>query len=389
VSSPTLADSAAAPVPSQDTDADLDARSGDPAGRAGAADSGSPAPDPDGRTCSNCGAKLEDGQDWCLNCGSGTPDSLGSGGPGWRSATTVLAITGALVLGAAAAGYAALSKSSPRRPAQRVITVAQAPPTVLPGTPGASTPGTGTPGTSTPGAGVPGTSTPGASVPSTGVPAAGVPAPAPVKPLEGKTTLPKIPLTAPTPKPAQTTPSKTGTGTGTTPSKSSTEHEPAEPAEPTPMLLDTNAAATYNPYHYPASEFGDPGLAIDDEASTAWTARVNPAVAPRMAEGLSINLNSDQKVGELALITSTPGMIVQVYGATGSTLPGSIVDPGWIPLSSPLAAKRGKTHIKLHDSTTGFHYVLLWISEAPASAVGTPKAPGHVAVNELELFPAQ
>lgn len=327
---------------------------------------GSPtsSPAPGTPTCANCGAELEDGQDWCLQCGTARPGGLDSGGPGWRSATTVLAVTGALVLGAAAAGYAALSKSSPRRPPARVVTIAQAPATVAPST-------------TTPGITTPAASTPPASVPTT---------PTPSKPVESKSTLPKIPLTAPTPKSLHTTLPKTEAG-GT--DKSTTKSTSEQEAEPTPILLDTNAASTYNPYGYPASEFGDPGLAIDNEASTAWTARVNPAVAPRMAEGLVIDLNSVQKVGQVALLTSTPGMVVQVYGATGKTLPNSIVDPAWVPLSSPRAAKKGKTHIKLHGAGKGFRYVLLWISEAPASAVGTPQAPGHVAVNELELFPPQ
>ena len=326
--------------------------------------SSSPSPAPGARTCANCGAELQDGQGWCLQCGAARPGSLDSGGPGWRSATTVLAVTGALVLGAAAAAYAALSKSSPRKPAARVVTIAQAPATVLPSTP---TPGITTPSTSTP-------------------PASVQPTPTPIKPLEGKATLPKIPLTAPTPKALHTILPKTEAGgTGKSPTKSSSEQEP----EPTPILLDTNAAGTYNPYGYPASEFGDPALAIDNEASTAWTARVNPAVAPRMAEGLVIDLKSVQKVGQVALLTSTPGMVVQVYGATVHSLPSSIVDPAWVPLSSPRAAKKGKTQIKLRDASKGFRYVLLWISEAPASAVGTPQAPGHVAVNELELFPPQ
>ncbi len=112
----------------------------------------SPSPAPGARTCANCGAELQDGQGWCLQCGAAGPGSLDSGGPGWRSATTVLAVTGALVLGAAAAGYAALSKSSPRKPAARVVTIAQAPATVLPGTSG---PGITTPSTSTPPASVP------------------------------------------------------------------------------------------------------------------------------------------------------------------------------------------------------------------------------------------
>jgi hypothetical protein len=324
----------------------------------------SPSPAPRTHTCANCGAELQDGQGWCLQCGAARPGSLDSSGPGWRSATTVLAVTGVLVLGAAAAGYAALSKRSPHKPPARVVTVAQAPATVLPGAP---TPGITTPSTSTPPAGV-------------------QPTPTPIKPLEGKATLPKIPLTAPTPKPLHTILPKTEAGgTGKSPTKSSSEQEP----EPTPILLDTNAASTYNPYGYAASEFGDPALAIDNEASTAWTARVNPAVAPRMAEGLVIDLKSVQKVDQLALLTSTPGMVVQVYGANGHALPNSIVDPAWVPLSTPRAAKKGKTQIKLRDAGKGFRYVLLWISEAPAAAVGTPQAPGHVAVNELELFPPQ
>ena len=33
-----------------------------------------------------------------------------------------------------------------------------------------------------------------------------------------------------------------------------------------------------------------------------------------------------------------------------------------------------------------YRFIVLWISQAPASAVGTPQAPGRVSVNELELF---
>jgi hypothetical protein len=359
-----VADSAKTPTPDQQAGTGEEPERSESATSGEAPGSRSPSHGAGARKCANCGAELQDGQGWCLHCGAARRGSLESGGPGWRSATTVLAVTGVLVLAAAAAGYAALSKRSPRKPAARVVTIAQAPATVLPSTPA-------------PGVTAPGTSTPPASV---------QPTPTPIKPLEGKTTLPKIPLTAPTPKPLHTILPKTEAGgTGKSPTKSSSEQEP----EPTPILLDTNAASTYNPYGYPGSEFGDPALAIDNEASTAWTARVNPAVAPRMAEGLVIDLKSVQKVGQVALLTSTPGMVVQVYGATGHSLPSSIVDPAWVPLSTPRSAKKGKTQIKLHHASKGFRYVLLWISEAPASAVGTPQAPGHVAVNELELFPPQ
>jgi hypothetical protein len=156
-------------------------------------------------------------------------------------------------------------------------------------------------------------------------------------------------------------------------------------------MLDTDAASTYNPYNYPATEFGDPSLAIDGDPSTAWTAQVNPAVAPKMAEGLVIDLKTARRLSAVQLITSTPGMSVQVYGANGHTLPASITDPAWVQLSPFLVEPKRKVHIKLRDSTKAFRFVTLWISKAPAASVGTAPdrvPPTHVSVNELELFPA-
>lgn len=332
------------------------------------------------RACAHCGAALDEGQDWCLQCGTAVPGSLDGGGPSWRSATTVLAVTSVLVLGAAAAAYAALTQPSPHKPAPRVVTVAQAPPT----TPGAAIP----PGTTT----TPGTATP--STPNAGTPGT----PTTIQPFPGTAAPPKIPLTAPTPKssgpavptiptgkshapahePGASNPPKTPTKAGGTPTE-----------QKTPILLDTNAALTYNPYGYPASNFGDPRLAIDGETGTAWTALLDPAVAPKMAEGLVIDLNTARRVGSVTLITSTPGMTVQVYGANGHTLPASITDPAWVSLSPAREAKKRTTRIALHHSSRAFRFVTLWISRAPASSVGTATAPGHVSVNELELFPAK
>jgi hypothetical protein len=305
---------------------------------------------------------MHDGQDWCLQCGAGAPGSLGA--PGWRSGATILLATVVLALGAAVAAYAALNKSTPK--AQTVTTtVAQATP------PAATTPAT--PTTTTPGA---------ATVPKTVKP---------VKPL-GKTTPPKIPLTAtPTPKSSTTSPSTTPTKTSTTPtttagSETGSSSESTE-VEPTPILLDTNAASTYNPYAYPVSEFGDPSLTIDGDSSTAWTAQVEAATAPKMAEGVLVNLKSGQKISKLKLITSTPGITVQIYGAHGATLPSSITDAAWIPLSHSQVIKKRHATIKLRDASRSFTYVTLWISKAPSTS--TPQAPGHVSINEIELFPTE
>jgi hypothetical protein len=161
-------------------------------------------------------------------------------------------------------------------------------------------------------------------------------------------------------------------------------------AKEAPALeLDTNAASTYDPYSYPAANFGDPSLAIDGDTSTGWTAQVEPSVAPKMAEGLAIDLRSEHKLASVKLHTSTPDMTVQVYGANGHVLPASITDSAWVPLSHALTVKKTTTTIKLRDTTKAFRFIVLWISRAPESAVGTPQAPGHVTVRELELFPAK
>ncbi len=296
-----------------------------------------------------------------MQCGAGAPGSLDGDAPGWRSAATILAVTAILVLGAAAAAYAALTKEGPHKP--RPVTVAVAAPPV------SATPVPATPGTVTP---TPTPATPGALPPVAKTPA--TPSSNPL--FTGSAKPPKIPLTAPKSSPTATAPepeSSGGTSTGKTPAA---------------IVFDTNAATTYNPYSYPASEFGDPSLAIDGDPTTAWTAHVNPAVAPKMAEGLVIDLKTARRLSAAGLVTSTPGMSVQVYGANGHTLPTSITDPAWVQLSSYVVTKKRSTHIKLRDSTKAFRFVTLWISKAPAASAGTP-APAHVSLNEFELFPAK
>jgi hypothetical protein len=186
-------------------------------------------------------------------------------------------------------------------------------------------------------------------------------------------------VTTPTHPATTTTPA--ATHTTSTPSTSTTPAEALSEA----IVVDTNAATVYNPDGLPAASFGDPTLAIDGETVTAWTALVEPAVAPKMAAGLLVDLKSAQRLATLALITSTPGMSVQVFGSTAAAAPASITAPGWVRLSKLVVAKH-TTRIRLSKPKQGFRFVVLWISKAPASAVGSAQAPGHVRVNEVELF---
>jgi hypothetical protein len=296
------------------------------------------------------------GQDWCLQCGAGAPGSLSD--PGWRSAGAVLGVVALLALAAAVAGYAALEKS-PKKAALVTQTVA-----VAPVTPAATPAAPATPATPAAKAALPAT---------------------PVKP-------PKIPLTAATPKAANpktttTTPANKTTTTPTTPAKSETGGA-GEESKPVALLLDTNAASTYNPYNLPVTGFGDPSLTIDGDTSTAWTAQVDPATAPAMAEGLLIDMRIPQRLGSVELITSSPGMTIQIYGANGASEPSSITAPGWTRLTHSITLHKRHVHLSLLDAKHSFRWLTLWISKASPASVGTAQEPGHVSINEVELFPA-
>ena len=149
--------------------------------------------------------------------------------------------------------------------------------------------------------------------------------------------------------------------------------------------MDTNAASVYNPYAYPATLFGDPSLAIDGEAATAWTAQVQPTVAPKMAEGLVLDLKSPEKLGSVVVKTTTPGITVEVYGAVGKTLPASISDPAWNRIVGLKVLKKKNTTLALKTKGKGYRYIVLWLAKAPISS--TAANPGTVAINEFELFP--
>jgi len=351
------------------------------------------------RKCAKCGAAMQPLQDWCLQCGAGAPNSLAR--PSRTAAMVALAVVVVLVAGASAAAYAALSKKGTSKP---VIAAAKAPlttatsPTATPATPAA------------PGA----TTTPGAAATGPGTPTT----------IKG--TPPKIPLQTPTPNPSSTEEAGAGggpneeannalfggaSGKATKPSapapskpsggssKASNEEASAPeggegggeaksnsaPEPPSPILLDTNAASTYNPYSYPATRFGDPSLAIDGEAKTAWTAQVDPASAPKMAEGLVLDMRTAQSVGSAIVKTTTTGVTVAMYGANGHNLPASITDHAWKRLSGSKVLKKKSTKLTLKTKGAGYRFILLWVAKAPAGS--TPSKPGSVSIDELELFP--
>lgn len=289
-----------------------------------------------------------------MQCGAAA-SARAAGPPAWRPLAAIAAATALLLGGAAAAAYAALSRPTHKAPVHVALATVPAPTTSTPAT---STPLPSTPLPSTPTPGTPGTN----------------------RLLPPVTTkAPKIPTTTPTPSVTGTNSGGAGSGESTTTTtQTSAATTPAAPP-PTPILLDTDAAATYNPYGYRAANFGDPSLAIDGETTTAWTATVDSAVAPRMAEGLVIDLRTARHLGSLEAISGPVGATVEAFGANGHTPPATITDPTWKKLNGPHVLKKAKATLKLHAGSSSYRFVVLWLTKAPAGAA-------QVSIRELALF---
>lgn len=306
-----------------------------------------------GRTCSHCGASMQEGQDWCLQCGAGVPGSSRTG-PGWRSAAAVLGATGVLVLGAAAAAYAALQQGTPTKPP---VPVAQTPTTTTTTTTATTTT---PPPVTTP------TQTPSAKSPSLNTP----------------TTPPKIPGSTSTPGSTKSTTTSTSTKSSST-TTTSTSSSTSSTSQP--VLLDTNASQIYNPSNFPASRFGDPSLAIDGDTTTAWTVQLEVSEAPSVGAGLTLNLNAPLKIAQMTLITETTGITVQIYGTKSSKVPQSLHSEEWVPLSHAHLVQKRKATIKLMEASKSFRQLLVWIIKAPISATGQFTGT-EAAINEIQLY---
>jgi hypothetical protein len=344
--------------------------------------------------CAHCGAPLQEGQQWCLNCGACEPGSLGER-PNWRPLSALALTAALLVAGAAIATAAALGKHNSSPHPATVALIPAKPALTTP--PTASTPTTpGLPASTSPSAPAGAQSSPKGS--STGSSTANNL----LFPPASATKPPKIPAPAATPKatggsgaagksgsestattPANTNTTETGSSTTESPSNSGS----GKSEQPSPILLDTNAATTYNPYNYPEAGFGDPALAIDGEPSTAWTAQVQASSFPKMAEGLLIDLRSPTKVGRVEIRTPTRKMSVQVFAANGAKAPATITAPGWTQLSATHVLKKRVTHLKFRDAGKAFRWLLVWVVHAPSASRGTAAVPGHVALSEVALYP--
>jgi hypothetical protein len=286
---------------------------------------------------------MEADQHWCLACGTAAPGSLGER-PGWRAASTVIALTLLLVLGAIGAGYAALTGDSQKQPppaAAAPQTQAQVTP------PPAATPPAAT--STTPPAATTAPATKPKTLPKVKTPATGATQGSPVTPAPTPTPTPT------TSTPSTSTPSATGTGTTTT------------PADTGPQAIDLNgdAGTIYDPYGRVKAS-GEATRALDGDATTSWY--VDPKDAQQVAVGYAVDLGKLQGVREIQLQTPTAGFRMEIYATDETELPPDILDTRWSHIKdvSNVGAKDdGKQTIVLGAGTSKYRNVLLWFTQPP------------------------
>jgi hypothetical protein len=300
------------------------------------------------RTCASCGSPMEADQDWCLTCGAAASGSLGQR-PGWRAASTVIAITLVLVLGAIAASYAAITGNDGKKPAAPAAAAAQqqAAATPPPATPPAAT----TPPATTQPAPTQSTPTTPNKLPKVKTPKSNPTGVAPITPT--------------TSTPTTSTPSQTNTNTTTTPPTTTNQQPSQTPTAPQPIQLAGDAGKAYDPYGKSKAS-GEAGRAIDDDPATSWYVDLkDPA---QLGLGYAIDLGKLQGIREIQLETPTPGFRVEVYATDETDLPPDILDTRWSHITnvSDVGTKdSGKQKIVLGAGTTKYRNLLVWFTKAP------------------------
>jgi hypothetical protein len=294
--------------------------------------------------CEACGAGMQAGQDWCLDCGTAAPGRLGAR-PGWRAAFTVVGLTLLLLVGAVAASYAALSGDAEREAAK---------PSSGSGNPlTAQTPGIGQPVAPV---------TPGATGPGTTAPPPAVVTPPPA--VAGK-----APATGGT-----TSSTSTSTATGSSNSSNTSSSSSSNTSGTSSDTIKISRASLYDPDKRAGAEFGPASNAIDSSTSSVWDVTV-PADDEPLGVGLVIDLGGLYKLKSLQISTPTSGFDLELYAAKKKTPPPDILDTRWDHLTDRVNYDDDKS-VKLTGRADGkVRLIALWFAEAtdakdPRVAIG-------------------
>ena len=316
--------------------------------------------------CPSCGAGMDAGQDWCLECGTAAPGRLGTR-PGWRAALTVASATVLLVLGAVVAAYAALNTDATRdtrdgQPNGAPIQ-AQVPPPPGPLSPTTNPPATGgEPLVPAPESGssasetepVPGGDGGGASVPLPGDGGA---------------------------------PSGGGVGGGGAPAPGGSGAGGGSPApgpKPVgPIALAAGSGKIYDPSDRSGARFSDPTGAYDGSDARGFTISV-PADGEAFGAGIAFRFGEPRDLRSLKIATETEGFTVEVYGSASGTRPPDILDRRWANLGRRTNVKDGASISLDSDEVNRVRHVAVWVTTVPPGT-GPDEGGSRRTVNLNEL----
>jgi hypothetical protein len=304
--------------------------------------------------CPACGAPAQARQRWCLECGGELPAGRRAG---LRPAVGIATALALLVGAASAGGYTLLHKEAQPPPAATTVAASPPAPATLP------------PATSEP-------------------PVSPYSAPAYTPPVTGAATPGRLPRSSTRYRPGARAHGGNGGASSaaertTSGSAIETTTQPQAPPARKPQYALTNvalgaAAVAYAPYASANADLGDASRVVDGTTRTAWRTLPFSDPAARPQEGVYVDLASAQKLRKLVLTTPTPGISIEVYGATHGP-PSAITGKGWEHLATrdDVAAK---TTIGLPSRP--LRYVLVWI-------VGLPPGSPTAAISELAVLSLQ
>jgi hypothetical protein len=332
---------------------------------------------PPARACHSCGARQDECQEICVECGAAVPRARKAGAR-VRSAVRPLALAAFAALVVTSAAYG-LSADAGRDSA--AVKVAAAPPQA------ARTPAT-TAAAPQPAPAPAPAPTPPATAAAPPPPTTPAPAPKPATPAPSPAPAPNP---APTPSPSAGSPTPSGGSTrhghqhhsgsgnsGSTHARTrSHSHRPAWLSEGDQPY----SATLYDPYADGSDEHASAApRAVDGSARTAWTTADHPGGLGKQGVGLVVEASGYQSYSALGIQTATPGFAVSIYSTDASDPPqGGPDQPGW-KLEATKASVAKQQRIALKGATPNPHYLIVWITKLPPGK-------SRAGLSEVSLLP--
>jgi hypothetical protein len=324
---------------------------------------------PPARACHSCGARQDECQEICVECGAAVPRARKAGAR-VRSAMRPLALAAFAALIVTSAAYG-LSADAGRDSAAVKVAAAPPQPAPAPATTAAPQPAP-------------------APVPAPPPTDAAPPPPPPATPKPAKPAANPAPAPSPAPSAPASAPAPSGGASHThhhagSNGNSGSTHARTRSHSHRPAWLSEGdqpySAKLYDPYADGSDEHASTApRAVDGSAGTAWTTADHPGGLGKQGVGLVVEASGYQSYSALGIQTATPGFAVSIYSTDASDPPqGGPDQPGW-KLEATDASVAKQQRIALKGATANPHYLIVWITKLPPGK-------SRAGLSEVSLLP--